>query len=70
MPVLTINGEAKNFSHEEFPATLAVLSKSLNLNSATIIAEVDGSIVKGKDFDTFNLEDGSTIELVQFVGGG
>jgi thiamine biosynthesis protein ThiS len=42
----------------------------LNIDAATVVAEIDGSIIERKDFANTLLEQGAAIELIRFVGGG
>ena len=52
------------------PARLSLLLDVLGINHATVVAEVNGQIVKRGEFDTTELADGQRLELVRFVGGG
>ncbi len=67
---LTINGKKREFDAGQMPATLALLLDELQINHATIVAEIDGGIIKRQDFDDTKLSSGQRIELVRFVGGG
>jgi sulfur carrier protein len=69
MSILKINGSEKSFP-EGPPETLSRLLEQLEIDAATVVAEVDGAIVKRDDFGTTALSDGQSIELVRFVGGG
>ena len=69
MQILKINGKERQFS-EGIPQTLTELLKQMNLNQATIVAEIDGHIIERQNFPHTQLNDGQTIELVRFVGGG
>jgi len=44
MKILKINGAEKNFEPGQFPETLADLLKYLNVDAATVVAELDGQI--------------------------
>ncbi|MBN1507525.1 MAG: sulfur carrier protein ThiS [Sedimentisphaerales bacterium] len=70
MGSLQINGEARHFSPDEMPATLAGLVEKLGLVAATVVAEVDGRIVRPGEFSRTAISDGQSIELVKFMGGG
>ncbi len=70
MERLKINGVEKEFSAERFPANVAELLKHLNIEAATVVAEVDGQIVEREKFGTTALSKGQAIELVRFVPGG
>ena len=52
------------------PAMITALLDKMNIDGATVVAEVDGNIVQRDNFETFQLIDGQTIELIRFVGGG
>ena len=69
MSTLKINGSERDFP-EGLPATLAGLLDELQVNAATVVAEIDGQIVPQAKFDETSLTDGQQIELVRFVGGG
>lgn len=66
---LTINGKAREFP-AGMPKTLAELLERLNINQATVVAEIDGKIIERQDFAQTQLSAGQSIELVRFVGGG
>ena len=70
MEKLKINGVEKEFSAEQFPATVAELLRQLNIEAATVVAEVDGKIVERGKFAETALQKGQAIELVRFVPGG
>ena len=70
MSVLKINGKDKSFEDDKMPATLADLLQHLRVDSATVVAELDGLIIERANFTTTYLKDGQTIELVRFVPGG
>ena len=68
MARLIINGEPRSF--DPLPATIRALVAELGLREEVLVAELDGTIVRGREFATTTLQDGSRIELVQLVGGG
>ena len=70
MHILKINGTEKEFPSEKIPQTLSGLLEQMNINHATVVAEIDGQIVKRGDFSKTKLNSGQSIELVRFVGGG
>jgi sulfur carrier protein len=70
MKSLQINGQARQFTPEEMPATLAALLEKLGIRAATVVAEVDGEIVRPEDFARTAVCEGQTIELIKFMGGG
>jgi len=70
MHTLTINGSEKQFPKGRLPRTIADLLSELNINAATVVAEVDGQIVERGNFSVTKLYSGQKIELIRFVGGG
>ena len=70
MTSLTINGRPRQFPPDAMPRTLSALLAELDVAAATVVAEVDGTIVPAEQFDTTELRTGQTIELVKFMGGG
>ena len=69
MSMLKVNGVERQYP-DGLPASLTKLMDQLHINAATVVAEVDGTIIKRTDFSTTTLEPGQTIELIRFVGGG
>ena len=67
--VLKINGTEKTFDGG-LPATLSELLAKLEIDAATVVAEIDGRIVERRNFAQTQLSNGQTVELVRFVGGG
>jgi len=68
--VLKINGGEKSFPDDKMPATLADLLSILGVDSATVVAELDGQIIERANFPATHLRAGQNIELVRFVPGG
>ena len=68
--VLKINGVEKSFPRENVPRTLTELLSQLNIEAATVVAEIDGQIIQRKNFENTKITQGQAIELVRFVGGG
>jgi sulfur carrier protein len=66
---LKINGSEKNFD-EELPSTLTELLAQLEIDAATVVAEIDGEIIERQNFVRTELKDQMRIELIRFVGGG
>ena len=62
-----VNGEMREFSQG---ATLLGVIQSLGLESKVMAAAVNMEIVKQDAWDKAALNDGDTIELLDFVGGG
>ena len=69
MDTLKINGESRDFPNG-VPKTLSDLLDFLNINQATIVAEVNEQIIKRTEFSQTPLQSGQHIELIRFVGGG
>ena len=70
MSVLKINGEVNAFPEGKMPATIMDLLLSLGIDSAAVVAELDGQVIERVKFSTTPLRNGETIELVRFVPGG
>lgn len=69
METLTINGIEKEFL-DGLPCSLADLLGQMKIESATIVAEIDGQIVDRNKFSQIKITSGQTIELIRFMGGG
>ena len=67
--VLKINGTEKTFD-EGLPSNLRELLTVLEIDAATVVAEIDGCIIERKDFDKTALNKAQSVELIRFVGGG
>ena len=67
---LQINGQNKYFAKEQAPATLLELINQMNINQATVVAEIDGQIIKRGSFATTTVSPGQDINLIRFVSGG
>lgn len=64
---ITINGELKEHLRA---VTVEELLSELGIPSGRVAVEVNFSIINKKDFHSFRIHDGDTIEIVNFVGGG
>jgi len=64
---IIVNGESQERSH---PLTVDNLLESLNLRSERVAVEVNLKILDRSEFQTWNLEEGDTVEIVSFIGGG
>jgi sulfur carrier protein len=69
MEVLKINGVEKQFP-DGIPKTLIELLEQLDINQATVAAEINGKIIAREKFSQTRVSPGQSIELVRFVGGG
>jgi len=70
METLKINGVEKQFPSGQLPTTVAELLQLLNINTATVVAEIDGQIIEREKFAETQLSKGQNIELIRFVPGG
>jgi thiamine biosynthesis protein ThiS len=70
MKSLQINGQIRQFRPQEMPATLSALLERLGIGAATVVAEIDGRIVRPEEFAQTAVRDGQTIEFIKFMGGG
>ena len=66
---LKINGKEKEFAGA-FPGTILELLAELKINEATVVAEIEGKIIKRQDFSGSKICPGQSIELLHLVGGG
>ena len=64
---ITINGESKEFASN---ITLEEVLKELSLEGKVMAAAVNMTIVKQNDWNSYVLNDGDKLELLDFVGGG
>ena len=64
---ITVNGRPREAARDE---TIAALLTASNLQPAATVVERNGAIVERADYATTTLEEGDTLELVRFVGGG
>jgi thiamine biosynthesis protein ThiS len=64
---LTINGQRKNFSS---PLNVAQLLSQLELNPEQVVVELNRDILTADKYIDIQLNDGDTLEIIQFVGGG
>ena len=69
MEVLKMNGVEKQFP-AGIPQTLTELLEQMDINRATVVAEIDGKIIERQNFSQTRVSSGQSIELVRFVGGG
>jgi len=64
---LIVNGEARRF---EPGLTAAGLLAELELDPRAVVVELNRRIVRRPELDQTRLDDGDSVELVHFVGGG
>ncbi len=70
MKSLKVNGVERQFAPDEMPGTLSALLDVLGVGPATVVAQVDGRIVRREEFPRTQLKDGQQIELIKLMGGG
>ncbi|MBI5415217.1 MAG: sulfur carrier protein ThiS [Candidatus Omnitrophica bacterium] len=64
---ITINGQKKEMSSSQ---SLREVIGQFRASPAVLIAEINGTIIKKDQWDQIRVNDGDTVELVSFVGGG
>ncbi len=64
---LKINGELLDNVRAE---TIAELLEEMNIPAGRVAVEVNLAIVKKTEYGHYSLNDGDTVEIVNFVGGG
>lgn len=64
---ITINGQKKEIAPSQ---NLREVIVRVSQSPAVLIAEVNGAIIGKAQWDALRVNDGDTIELVSFVGGG
>ena len=69
MKILKINGREKEFS-DAVPSTLAELLDKLDISQATVVAQIDGQIIKRGAFAQTKVLSHQSIELMRLMGGG
>lgn len=64
---ITVNGVARDVSPG---VTVAALLEQLGLDAKTVVAQVNDDIVERAHFAGATIQEGDTVELIRFVGGG
>ena len=64
---IIVNGEEREFNEN---ITLQEVLTALSLESKVMAAAVNMNIVKQDTWESYNLQDGDKLELLDFVGGG
>lgn len=62
-----VNGEPREFPEA---TTVSGLIAALGLNPKNVVAQRNGDIVERAAFDDVALEEGDSLDLIGFVGGG
>ena len=65
--VVNVNGAAREI---EPGCTGAALLEQLGLNAKTVVVQLNDEIVDRNTFAAAHIQEGDTVELVRFVGGG
>lgn len=63
---LVINGE----DHDSSSGTVRELLKELRIEQGSVAVEVNMTVIKKSDYESFRLNEGDEVEIVNFVGGG
>lgn len=64
---VTLNGESRDIRPG---CTIAALLAELGINRKTVVAQINDDIVDNASFDATLINEGDTVELIRFVGGG
>jgi thiamine biosynthesis protein ThiS len=64
---VTLNGEVKQIENS---ITVSGLLESLQIEPARVAVEVNLKIIKKADYLSHQLNEGDSVEIVSFVGGG
>ncbi len=64
---LIINGQNKTFAA---PLNVAELLLRLDLDKKPVVVELNREILIADKYVDIQLDDGDTLEIIQFVGGG
>lgn len=64
---IIVNGEIREFSQN---STIQNVLAQLSLEGKVMAAAVNMQIVKESEWQTYKLNDGDKLELLDFVGGG
>lgn len=65
---ITVNGEQQEFTENE--VSLPDLIERLQLNGQSVVVELNGQALLGKEIPTTQLKDADRIEIVRIVAGG
>ena len=62
-----VNGEKMAF---DAPLTVGALLDRLGINPRAVVVEHNLNIVSRDDYDAARIQDGDSVEVIRFVGGG
>lgn len=65
--MITLNG---NIVSDQEGITLEELIRRQNFVKSRIAIEINGRIIRKREYETTQVRDGDVIEVVSFVGGG
>lgn len=64
---LTINGEPRSIESVD---TVDAMLRQLGLDPRGVVVELNRTIIRRADVAASRVQDGDTVEIVHFVGGG
>ena len=64
---IVVNGKEQKYNT---PLTVTALLQGLNLRTEQVAVEVNLKILDRSNFPTWNLQEGDTVEILSFIGGG
>jgi thiamine biosynthesis protein ThiS len=64
---IVVNGKEQKYNT---PLTVTALLQGLNLRTEQVAVEVNLKILDRSYFPTWNLQEGDTVEILSFIGGG
>lgn len=64
---ITLNGELKQF---EEPLNVTELIELIELNQRLFVVELNKNIIQKDQYNSTQLQEGDSVEIVCFVGGG
>ena len=64
---IIVNGEEHTYNA---PLTVTILLQALNLRTEQVAVEVNLKILDRSNFPTWILQEGDTVEILSFIGGG
>ena len=62
-----VNGKEQKYKTS---LTVTALLQGLNLRTEQVAVEVNLKILDRSNFPTWNLQEGDTVEILSFIGGG
>lgn len=64
---ITVNGQKRNYTG---PPTVACLLQHLKIEQRSVVVERNFKIIPRAEIEDEPVEEGDTIEIIRFVGGG